>query len=151
MARLIDADSFSNEFNSAIYNKLREEYLNSTADDKTKDIANFVTTDIMIVFNSLIDNAQPVEPEITEKQAITKIINSGWLVKHDKELRDKWKRPQGEWIKKVDDVGFISHICSRCGAEIELEDPSDNKFCWNCGAPMGGKNGLSLQENNRNS
>lgn len=60
MTRLIDADSFSNEFNSAIYNKLQEEYLNSTADDKTKDIADFVTTDIMTVFNSLIDNATTV-------------------------------------------------------------------------------------------
>lgn len=32
--------------------------------------------------------------EITEKQAITKIINSGWLVNHDKELREKWERPK---------------------------------------------------------
>jgi len=45
-------------------------------------------------------------------------------------------RPQGKWIKKIDNVGFISHICSECGAEIEEEDPCDNKFCWNCGAKM---------------
>jgi hypothetical protein len=36
--------------------------------------------------------------EITEKQAILLLINNGWLVNHDKELREKWERPQGEWI-----------------------------------------------------
>lgn len=45
-------------------------------------------------------------------------------------------RPQGKWIRKVDEVGFISHICSECGAEIEVEDCSDDKFCFNCGAKM---------------
>lgn len=52
------------------------------------------------------------------------------------------QRPQGEWIRKVDEAGFISHICSKCGAEIEVEDPKDDKFCFNCGAKMqkgGGK------------
>lgn len=43
-----------------------------------------------------IDNAPPVEPEITEKQAILLLINSGWLVNHDKELREKLERPQGD-------------------------------------------------------
>ena len=46
----------------------------------------------------LIDSAPTVETEITEKQAILLLINNGWLVNHDKELREKWKRPQGEWI-----------------------------------------------------
>lgn len=45
-------------------------------------------------------------------------------------------RPIGQWIRKVDDVGFVSHICSKCGAEIEVEDCSDDKFCFNCGAEM---------------
>lgn len=45
-------------------------------------------------------------------------------------------RPTGKWIRKVDEVGFISHICSECGAEIEVEDCSDDKFCFNCGAKM---------------
>ena len=44
----------------------------------------------------LIDNAPTATPEITEKQAILLLINNGWLVNHDKELREKWKRPQGE-------------------------------------------------------
>ena len=49
------------------------------------------------------------------------------------------ERPQGEWIRKVDEAGFISHICSECGAEIEVEDCSDDKFCFNCGAKMRGE------------
>lgn len=49
------------------------------------------------------------------------------------------ERPQGKWIKKVDDVGFISHICSECGAEIESENPCDDKFCFNCGADLRGE------------
>ena len=53
-------------------------------------------------------------------------------------LMDLRPRPQGEWIKKVDDVGFISHICSNCGSEIEVEDPCDDKFCYSCGAKMKG-------------
>lgn len=52
--------------------------------------------------------------------------------------READKRPQGEWIRKVDDVGFVSYICSECGAEIEVEDSSDDKFCFNCGAKMKG-------------
>ena len=32
------------------------------------------------------------------------------------------KRPTGKWIKKVDDVGFISHICSNCGADMQGDD-----------------------------
>ena len=47
-------------------------------------------------------------------------------------------RLPGEWIKKVDDAGFVSYICSLCGAEIEVEDCSDDKFCFNCGAYMKG-------------
>ena len=47
-------------------------------------------------------------------------------------------RPKGQWIRKVDEVGFVSHICSKCGAEIEVEDPRDDKFCFNCGADMRG-------------
>ena len=56
------------------------------------------------------------------------------LVLAIEKLRDK--RPQGEWMKKVDDVGFISYICSSCGFELELEDCSDSYYCTNCGAKM---------------
>ena len=51
-------------------------------------------------------------------------------------MRIEPDKPQGKWIRKVDEVGFISHICSECGAEIEVEDPKDDKFCFNCGADM---------------
>lgn len=51
----------------------------------------------------------------------------------------EYKRSPGEWIRKVDEVGFISYICSKCGAEIEVEDCSDDKFCFNCGADMKGE------------
>lgn len=62
-----------------------------------------------------------------------------WLKDYKRLLEEQ--RPQGEWIKKVDEAGFISHICSECGAEIEVEDPKDDKFCFNCGAKMkGGEN-----------
>ncbi len=43
-----------------------------------------------------IDNAPTVSSEITEKQAILLLINNGWLVNHDKELREKWERPQAK-------------------------------------------------------
>lgn len=46
------------------------------------------------------------------------------------------ERPQGEWIKKVDDVNFVSYICNKCGYELELEDCSDTYFCPICGADM---------------
>lgn len=46
------------------------------------------------------------------------------------------ERPKGEWIKKVDNVGFVSYICSECGFELELEDCSDSYYCSNCGADM---------------
>lgn len=111
---------------------------------------------------NMIDNAPTVESEPMgdyQKRALELVDNlkdKGVINNRERgTLRRaillKPERPQGEWIKKVDNVGFISHICSECGAEIELEDPCDNKFCFNCGAPMGGKNGLSLQKNDRNS
>lgn len=48
----------------------------------------------------------------------------------------KDERPKGEWIKKIDDVGFVSYICSECGFELELEDCSDSYYCSDCGADM---------------
>lgn len=42
----------------------------------------------------------------------------------------------GNWIKKVDDVGFVSFICSNCGFELELEDCFDSYYCTRCGRKM---------------
>lgn len=82
-----------------------------------------------------IDNAPTVENEVTEKQAITKIINSGWLVNHDKELRDKWERPKGKW--------HHSGECSVCHKRSYRTTPLGEiigldftDFCKNCGAQM---------------
>ena len=43
---------------------------------------------------------------------------------------------KGKWINKVDDVGFVSYVCSECGFELELEECSDSYYCPNCGADM---------------
>lgn len=52
---LISRSKFSNAFNNAVYAKLHNEYLKSTANQELKDVAEFVTTDIMIIFNNLIE------------------------------------------------------------------------------------------------
>lgn len=45
---------------------------------------------------NMIDNAPTVNPKITVEQAIDKLLETGWLVRHDKEMTE---RPQGD-IKK---------------------------------------------------
>lgn len=67
-----------------------------------------------------------------EKQAILLLINSGWLVNHDKELRKKWERPQGEWsFNPYDSCSY----CSLC----KVKAPFGYKnYCPNCGADMRG-------------
>ena len=59
---LISRSEFSNTFNSAVFAKLHNEYLNSTANQELKDVAEFVTTDIMIIFNNLIESAPSIHP-----------------------------------------------------------------------------------------
>lgn len=89
-----------------------------------------------------IDNAPTVEldesviQEVLNKRCMTVVTNEYLIALHG-------KRSPGKWIKKVDDAGFVSYICSECGAEIEVEDTKDDKFCFNCGAKMqkGGSNG----------
>lgn len=88
----------------------------------------------------IIDNAPTVEldesviQEVLNKRCMTVVTNEYLIALHG-------KRTQGKWIRKVDEAGFVSHICSECGAEIEVEDPKDDKFCFNCGAKMkGGEN-----------
>lgn len=67
------------------------------------------------------------------------IVDIKGKIEGDYEIIGKYEeRPQGEWMRKVDDAGFVSYICSECGAEIEVEDCSDDKFCFNCGAKMRG-------------
>lgn len=90
-------------------------------------IHNGALTDLCVPLY-LIDNAPTVE--YTFEEAFQKSVCEQKLYCPS--------RPQGEWARKVDEAGFISHICSECGAEIEVEDCSDDKFCFNCGAKMKG-------------
>lgn len=133
--RLIDADEFSKKFNAKIYIKLMKDYLNSTADDNIKKVADFVTTDILIVFNSLIDNVQTVEGEILTKEAYSDLC-----------LRASKERPQGEWeeshifscgkILRMQ-LDVIEHKCRNCGRwSIEWVRSIPDNFCPNCGAEM---------------
>lgn len=81
--------------------------------------------------HQIIDNAPAVDLWQMRQEATENALKKAEVL---------YGRPQGKWIRKVDEVGFVSHICSKCGAEIEVEDCSDDKFCFNCGAPMkGGK------------
>lgn len=118
MTRLIDADELK---------------------DKLSKETNIKSLGLWLNLLQIIDNAPTVEAEITEKQAICFLINNGWLVNHDKELRKKWERPQGEWIFN------ITHwSCSACNETVKTigycgtkDFMSANfKFCPNCGAEM---------------
>jgi DNA-directed RNA polymerase subunit RPC12/RpoP len=78
----------------------------------------------------IIDNAQ-----ITEQQAIDKLHETGWLIKHDKEMTE---RPHGKWIKHE-----WGYSCSVCGESNDYAyDNNIHKFtdnyCPNCGAKMDG-------------
>jgi hypothetical protein len=75
----------------------------------------------------IIDNAQ-----ITEQQAIDKLHETGWLIKHDKEMTE---RPHGKWIKHdfPDCDGFWDYKCSEC----EKVYGGEYNYCPNCGAKMG--------------
>ena len=131
--RTIDAEALKEDFKARLRIAQNwKEYAINRGDDEIAIIANAIISFICEVILT-IDNAPTVD--ITEEQAIDKLHETGWLPKHDKEMTER--RP-GEWIRKVDKAGFISHICSECGAEIEVEDCSDDKFCFNCGAYMKG-------------
>ena len=73
----------------------------------------------------LIDNAPTVE--ITEEQAIDKLYETGWLIKHDKEMTE---RPHGKWI--IQDIVHCLQYCSECRTYSEFKW----NFCPNCGADM---------------
>ena len=77
----------------------------------------------------LIDNAPTVE--LTEEQAIDKLHETGWLIKHDKEMTE---RPHGKWIGVVYSNNRIGvGMCNQCGVNRIIDN-----FCPNCGADMRG-------------
>ena len=75
----------------------------------------------------LINNAPTVE--ITEEMAIDRLIETGWLYEHDKEMTE---RPHGEWIDVDED--WFDYKCSICG----LHSRRYWDYCPNCGAKMTG-------------
>ena len=76
-----------------------------------------------------IDNNPTVE--FTEEQAIDKLHETGWLIRHDKEMTE---RPQGEWI--THQTGYlIWEECNQCHAQVGTVGMN---FCPNCGADMRG-------------
>jgi hypothetical protein len=111
-----------------------------TQSDDNAKIAYSRCKDGLMLARQMVDNAPSVESEITEKQAVSFLIKSGWLVNHDKELRGKWERPHGEW-RKIKEHTYLTDCvfkewtnfyCSVCNAPDDV--PSN--FCPNCGADM---------------
>lgn len=80
----------------------------------------------------IIDNAPTVE--LTEEQAIDKLRETGWLIRHDKEMTE---RPHGKWIyKQIHDYDYWE--CSNCGELCTEGTPKTMNFCPNCGADCRG-------------
>ena len=88
------------------------------------EIHNGAVTDLCVPLYQ-IDNAPTVE--LTEEQAIDKLLETGWLIRHDKEMTE---RPQGEWKLKG-----MFWVCSNCGQDC---NQAIENFCANCGAEMKG-------------
>ena len=74
-----------------------------------------------------IDNAPTVE--FTEEQAIDKLHETGWLVRHDKEMTE---RPQGEWEFNGFCFSTTQYKCNKC----EYPTLERTNFCPHCGADM---------------
>lgn len=90
-------------------------------------IHNGALTDLCVPLYQ-IDNAPTVE--LTEEQAINKLHETGWLIRHDKEMTE---RPQGEWIMVKDEKWGDNVKCPFCGKELA---GTDLNFCCKCGADM---------------
>ena len=79
-----------------------------------------------------IDNNPTVE--FTEEQAIDKLHETGWLIRHDKEMTE---RPQGEWIRTGSlGNGNAHYECSNCHYGDEHAESQEVPYCWHCGASM---------------
>lgn len=87
----------------------------------------------LITYAEAVDNAidSTLTVEFTEEQAIDKLHETGWLIRHDKEMTE---RLQGEWIDYSNE-GYVE--CPFCGSATNCEDNKDElHYCWNCGAEM---------------
>ena len=54
--------------------------------------------------------------DITEEQAIDKLHETGWLIRHDKEMTE---RPTGKW----EDYSVSFYKCPECGYLLEKDCP----------------------------
>lgn len=142
--RLIDADALKEDFKARLRKaqNWKENALNRGDDEiviRADATISFICEVIMTINNA--PTVEPFEPDYVGAERL-KARQRGYEegyhngMKIGKTLNPKIK--QGKWIKKVDNAGFVSYICSVCGAEIEVEDCSDDKFCFNCGAKMKG-------------
>lgn len=125
--RLIDAEALKSDFQDRLRKakNWKENALNKGDDElviRAEAAIDFICEVIMT-----IDNAPTVE--LTEEQAIDKLHETGWLIRHDKEMTERQK---GEWIMNKTSVRGRNYTCTAC------EKVSRNKFhfCPNCGADM---------------
>lgn len=122
--RLIDADALKENFESRL--ALCYKWVEKAKDEETKIRADATKHFICEVIMS-IDNAPKVEPTFREVVA----YECG---------QKSVERPQGEWIKHIDDLypEDSTEECPFCHEEQRLVGNDDN-FCPNCGADMRGK------------
>ena len=79
----------------------------------------------------IIDTAPAIE--ITEEQAIDKLHETGWLIRHDKEMTE---RPTGKWYYNYQN-GWHCSICHESVKDMPTVMCKSNfAFCPNCGAKM---------------
>ena len=124
--RLIDADALKREQMKAFNCESATKYGNKDAKQQERSYSTIMLYEVSDIIEDTIDNA-PTVPLPDFKAGYRQAVLDG---------KTNFSRPQGKWIKKVDDVGFISYICSNCGFELELEDCSDSHYCTICGADM---------------
>lgn len=91
--RLGDLDALKEDFKARLEKAKRwKENAINNGDDEIV-IRATATIDFICEVIMTINNAPTVE--LTEEQAIDKLHETGWLIRHDKEMTE---RPQGEWV-----------------------------------------------------
>ena len=120
--RLIDAEALKRVIETYRPNPINPSKMNDYAQGKNNMVDYCIAE---------IDNAPTVE--LTEEQAIDKLHETGWLIKHDKEMTE---RPHGKWIGVVYSKTKMGvGMCNQCGVNRIVDN-----FCPNCGADMRSEN-----------
>lgn len=127
--RTVDADALKSDFQDRLRKakNWKENALNKGDDELV--IRAEATIDFICEVIMTIDNAPTVE--LTEEQAIDKLHEIGWIIKHDKEMTE---RTHGWWIE-IDSL-VNKAICSNCKGTIITEPYGKTNFCPYCGAKM---------------